>query len=417
MRTLFRTMTKAVLMLLIGSACLIGAPRASFAQACSQTLSAGANLSSAMSSAAPGSTLCLNSGSYGVVSLSNVVKNPRVTVRSVTGQDATFSVNTTNGANGFIFDSVTLTGWLVTGSTTRNITVRNTRFTGQANLSLCGVVSANLLIDASTFVDINVGVDSPEGRLHIAQPGCPGSQSVGVTVTNSLFENTGTGTVGESDGIQVGANGVVIGPGNIFRGIRQANFSRHVDALQLYGQSHTTITGNFFVNNTIDVGIYDGGSQETITNNVFNTPSGTAQHLQIGGVSTMTFTHNTFRNTQTISYSTKPENTANNNWLVQDNIFVNTDLVFGSGQQVCNNCTYNNNLFDAQSTQLGTNRILGSPTWVGGSSPSTLADFELAVGSLGKNAATDGQDVGANYLGPRTTYRPPTPPTNLRIVK
>ncbi len=40
--------------------------------------------------------------------------------------------------------------------------------------------------------------------------------------------------------------------------------------------------------------------------------------------------------------------------------------------------------------------IAGTPTFVGGASPSTIAGFALAGGSVGKNAASDSSDIGAN---------------------
>jgi len=40
--------------------------------------------------------------------------------------------------------------------------------------------------------------------------------------------------------------------------------------------------------------------------------------------------------------------------------------------------------------------LSGSPTFTGGTSPTSIADFELAAESLGKNDASDGKDMGAN---------------------
>lgn len=47
--------------------------------------------------------------------------------------------------------------------------------------------------------------------------------------------------------------------------------------------------------------------------------------------------------------------------------------------------------------------IAGIPTFVGGGNPSSLSDFALANGSLGRNAAADGTDLGANLalVGPQ----------------
>jgi hypothetical protein len=349
------------------------------------------------------------------VALSNVTKNPRVTVRSVTALGATVALST-NGANGFTFENLTINGWNLSGSTTRNITVQGSRFIDQAYLNLCGIAGANILIDNSTFIDINVAPSDPEGRLHVAQPGCLGTQSVGVTVSNSTFENTGSGTVGESDGIQVGAYGVVIGPGNTFRGIRQGNFSRHVDALQMYGQSHTTVKGNYFVNCDTNVMAPDGGNTEIFTDNVFDISApGAANPFQLANHNGDQITHNTFSRSTGPAFDVDITHKSlgdppSSNVLFRDNI-----IRGGKVDLDCTNCTITHNMF--ASGAVGTNNIIGSPTFVGGSNPATWPGFQLAAGSVGKGAATDGADMGTTGLGGVSSPPPPGAPANLRVIK
>jgi hypothetical protein len=43
----------------------------------------------------------------------------------------------------------------------------------------------------------------------------------------------------------------------------------------------------------------------------------------------------------------------------------------------------------------GTGSISGSPTYVGGNSPTTFSGFQLAPSSLGVNKASDGTNMGA----------------------
>jgi hypothetical protein len=283
---------------------------------------------------------------------------------------------------------------------------------------MTGAANANILVDRCTFIDLDWG-GGKEGRLSVYQTPL-GSQPVGFTVTNSLFENT-TPRVGESDGIQVGANGVVIGPGNTFRGIQQNGFTAHVDAIQGYGQRNTVITGNFFINNEVNIGFYDGGGGETITNNVIvRGPSGISHannvFLSIG--SNATVTHNTFKDIQ-IGHGAKSGDQPNSNWLVQDNIFVNADLYTytGGGNGSCTGCVYNNNLFDAASTRWGTNQILGSPTFVGGASPTTWEGFALTNASLGVGDAVNpaGSNLGANIAGGSQNNAPPAAPGGLTL--
>lgn len=394
---------------------LLLVPRATSAQSCSQTLSAGANLASAIASAAAGSTICLNSGNYGTVDLGTFTKNPRVTVRAVTRLGASLRLEANNGANGVIFDGLAFGDSGISGSTTKNITIQNSSFgTNQLDISTINFNNNNILIDRNTFGAHNAS--SCEGRLCVHWGNGPGSTPAGVVITNNTF-----GPGGCSDGVQTGSNGVVVGPGNSFTGIVQGSCSQHVDAIQAYGSAKTVINGNYFVDNTIHIGMYDGGSNETITNNVF--VRGNGRPLQVNSVG-MVLRHNTFFNTDEFSLGAKPGETPSTNWTVSDNIWVNAQLGYFGGQAVCVNCSYSNNLIDAQSSVVNsTNTISGSPTFVGGSNPTTWAGFQLAAGSLGKNRATDGSDVGSTLFGSPTTPPPPPPPpapvapTNVRIVR
>jgi hypothetical protein len=400
--------------LAIAAGWLLGASNSALAQGCTQTISPGTNLANAISNAAAGSTICLNPGSYGSVSLNSVGKNPRVTVRSTTGLAASFGLSTTNGTNGLTFDGVTLTGWNRSGATTRDITVKNCRFTSQAALDMTGASNTNTLIDNCTFINISAG--GKEGRLAIWQTPL-GNQPVGVTVKNSLFENLPPYDVGESDGIEIGAYGVVIGPGNIIRGIQQGNFQRHVDGIQGYGQSHTVITGNYFRDNDVNLGFYDGGNTETITHNVFERGvggSGNNVFLSIGPNGTIT--HNTFK-VSSVGHGAKAGDTPNSNHLWQDNIFVGANFYNynDQGNGSCSGCAYNNNLF-YNGTPRGTNQIIGAPSFVGGTNPSTWEGFRLASGSLGSGDAANppGTDVGSNLFG-STQNSAPAAPTFLSL--
>ena len=87
---------------------LLGSSQVSWA-ACDQTLSPGANVASAISSAANGTTICLNSGSYGSVNLFNIARSGYVTVKSASGKGAAIApqVGKTNYVR---FESLTISG-------------------------------------------------------------------------------------------------------------------------------------------------------------------------------------------------------------------------------------------------------------------------------------------------------------------
>ncbi len=385
--------------------------------ACDQTLSPGANVASSVAAAPAGTTICLNSGSYGTVSLGTFTKNPRVIVHSVTALGATMGLQIQNGANGVTFDGIRFSGGgFISKAATKNITIQNSDFgTSQLVILTANLNNNNILIDNNKFGAFNA-VGGWEGRLQISRGGDP--QTVPIAVSGVVVSNNTFGPGGCSDGIQIGAHGVKVGPGNTFTGIRQGSCTAHVDAIQGYGQSSTVIDGNYFVGNTIHVGFYDGGSSETITNNVFGPPGDNVQNLQLGAVRGMRLAHNSFRNT-IAAYGSKAGNSPNSGWIIENNLLVNSDFNAGGDQPGCgSDCIMRYNLKDSQSSSnpTGTNSVLGSPTFVGGSAPTTYQGYQLAPGSPGKNAANDGKDIGALLTDAVTTppLFSPKAPKNLR---
>ena len=92
-----------------------------------------------------------------------------------------------------------------------------------------------------------------------------------MTVQNSLFNGGGN-----SDGIQVGAYGVRV-LHNEFTGIHMVD-ATHTDAIQLYGQSHTIVRGNYIHNAASGIMAPDGTSHELIENNVIRTDGRRGHH-------------------------------------------------------------------------------------------------------------------------------------------
>src|SRR4051812_9156520 len=216
------------------------------------------NLSSVFSGAGGGDVIHLAAGSYG--RFGGGSKPANVTLTPQPGAKVTMEV-------GFApADHITLDGISITSATLDNahdITIRNSPFTGQTTVA-AQRTNANVVFDHDTFDGINMCSTCYEGRLTIR--GYDNAAPVGVTVSNSHF-----GGGGQSDGIQIigGANGVQVGPGNEFTGLRQGGSSAHVDPIQLYGSSHTLITGNYFHDNSTAIMAPDGGDSERVENNAF----------------------------------------------------------------------------------------------------------------------------------------------------
>ena len=131
------------------------------------------------------------------------------------------------------------------------------------------MAGADILFDRDVFSGINVCSTCHEGRLTIYSRR-EGNRPVGVTVQNSLFKGGGN-----SDGIQVGSYGVRI-LHNEFTGIHQID-NTHTDAVQLYGQSHTVVRGNYIHNAASGIMAPDGTNHEIIENNVIRTDGSPAR--------------------------------------------------------------------------------------------------------------------------------------------
>lgn len=355
---------------------------------CTTTLSAGANVASAIASAAAGAVICLNSGSYGQVTLGTYTKSPRVTIQSTTALGASLAgmyVGGSSAPNGLTFSGLTWTNDVQFDGPVRNFTIRQSAFGTQAMLIVeTGTYNANnVLFDANTHGALNAGPDRPEGRISIRNGS--GNPS-GVAITNSVF-----GPGGCSDGVQTAGNTVTIGPGNLFTGIVQGSCNEHVDAIQGYSAANTVIVGNFFVGNTVAFGFYDGEDGMVIRDNVVNG----AEVCDLGTLTNLLMIHNTFRTTQCrIGGINFP---GGGSGLITDNIFHGGSIVNGSSAF---GGTRTHNQFATSGAQSGTNNIIGAPTYTGGSAPATWAGWQLTSGSIGFGVASDTGDMGAATFGP-----------------
>jgi hypothetical protein len=251
-----------------------------------------------------------------------------------------------------------------------------------------------------SFSGVDLGGN--EGRLGTEGP------INGLTVTRSFFGNNGYG-----DGIQLGGGtNITIGPGNTFDGINQAycdsHGGAHCDSIQSFiAGSGLLIKGNWFKNGETYLMFPDGGVPMIIENNVFDNSSNTYDaSIQMGSITGLIFRHNTIYSTD-LHLGSKVGMSASTNALVENNIFNSNVLsIDGSG---CTGCTYRFNQFNTSGNGSGTNQIIGTPAYVGGSPPQlTWAGWQLAAGSPGKNAGNDGKDVGTNYYGTGTI----TPPSS-----
>jgi hypothetical protein len=367
--------------------------------ASAQTYNASAsNLSSVYGSAQPGDTIVLASGNYG--NFSGSAKSGMVTLKAADGATATIHP-VFNGAANITLDGMTIAGMEISGRS-HDIKVTNSKFTDQATVDGSSMANANILFDHVTFDGIDACDNCYEGRLSVRGSGNKASAPIGFSVTNSHFGNGG-----ESDGVQIigMATGVKIGPGNEFSQIKQGNYARHVDSIQLYGSAQTQIVGNYFHDVDTILMAPDGGDHENVSNNVMiggvYVPA-----VQFGHHDGSTFTHNTTKNIDINTYVVSGDSDPNRNMVQRDNIVINGSLN-GDG---CSACTTAYNLFSVRSKASGTSQLIGTPVFTGGSAPTTFAGYELKAGSPGKGNASDGTDRGVNYGAVPPVTTPPGAP-------
>lgn len=358
---------------------------------CTQTINSG--LQTAIQNAAAGTTLCLASGSYGNIVLSNLSKASDVTVAPIAGATATLgSLNLQNvnhvrftGSGGQM--NVGGLGMDTSGGTSNHLTFDHLTWTSPVTIHQWGSNQA-ILFDFDILDGLGTG--GTEGRLGIVGRST-NSYPAGITISHSHF-----GGGGCSDGIQttangnVGPSGVVIGPGNEFTGIVQGNCSAHADPIQPYASNRTVITGNYFHNNgdgTGGVAEFDGTAPNTqVTNNVFVCSCIYVNQLFAGSAQGWLIEHNVMANGGNIAVVANNGAGAPSGNTLRDNVFV------GGGYNV--NSGFGSATFTLNGGLPGTGNISGTPVFVGGANPTSYAGFALASNSPGFHAGHDGSSMG-----------------------
>jgi hypothetical protein len=351
--------------------------------------------SSVFSAARAGDVIHLAAGDYGTFTGGS--KSGPVTI---TGAGAGAEMYANLGASqNLVLDGLTIEGLATNGA--KNLTIRNSAFTAATVIQTpTSTPNANILIDHNTFSNINVCSTCYEGRLAVR--GYQNTQPVGVTISNNLF-----GPRGDADGIQIvgGAYGVQIGPGNEFHDLLQVS-QAHTDPIQLYGSTHTLITGNWLHDNATGIMAPDGSDHETITNNVIETTS-YPWPVVMGAAEGNVVSHNVFPGSGgTVEVDKSNSGAASSGNTVKDNVLANVANSTGGAPQ---GTTADYNL--ASGGTRGSHDIKARPTYAGGSSPSSWAGYALAAGSTGTGRADDGTAMGIvpGAAGTPTNPAPGTP--------
>jgi hypothetical protein len=368
--------------------------------------------------AAAGDVLCLTSGNYGTWAGTNMA----ITITAQVGASPSLSVALGNGDANFTIDGGHTnldpsTPGINMGPSTftqtpgpQNITIKNVAVTGT---SLGGIFEFDGPTNSNIVLDHNVWHDttnvSTEANIRFSYDG-----PSGVTIKNNLFKNS----VG--DGVKVGASQTKILNNEFVDIYPQGHSELHTDVIQLCcgysgstGSGGITIIGNYVHGGCEQgIGAFDGTGGNDIENNI---EIGCTTHSMVlgGDVPGSIVAHNTVwgGSTATLNCSSKAGASPSKTSL-RDNIASGgTEL---AGAVNCQPTQNTKNLFSGATSP----NINGNPIFVGGTNPTTIAGFALAANSPGKNAATDGKDVGADVtlVGPdagsgiNPTPPPPPPP-------
>ena len=133
--------------------------------------------------------------------------------------------------------------------------------------------------------------------------------------------------------------------------------------------------------------------------------------IDLGSLTGTSFKHNTLVN---VSPRVGGINTSGGgSGTFTENIMSGSD--FNSGPlSSCSSCTFTHNMFSGGGS--GSNNIIGSPLFTGGTSGTTMPGFQLLASSPGYKAALDGTDMGTLLAQGGATAPALSPPTSLRIV-
>ena len=377
-----------------------------WAQSCTSTLSAGAAVGTAISSAAGGAVICLNNGNYSGFTLTNVSKSPRVTIRAVNAGGASFTGNIemAGSTSGLTFDGINYTGINATGTGIANLTFKNGDASkGTIVIDYVTTATPNLLFENLTHYD-----QDNTGFCHGGSINCVG---VAAYLVGGSFRSTTVPVAtirgarierGCADGIQTGSPIIVEYSYLASKRVGSCINDPHTDAFQFYGYpvAGSIVRYNYFYDNEQVLSGYDYLHGTLLEHNVLDpgttSPTRSCQ-IELYADDGSIVRHNTIiarGSDGGICLDHKPADPAGINTQIYNNIMVFISMNNGSTASV-----NTKNLLPGGG---GTN-ITGSPTFVGTCSGgfANWRNCALATGSAGKNAGTDGTDVGTHYYGVR----------------
>lgn len=325
-------------------------------------------LSSQIAAATSGQTICLATGDYGAWTGTN----KSVTLRPQDGATPVLALELNNGDGNFTVDGLDV-AWGAVDGNAGSFTVRNSTVEGIVRIETTG---SNILWTGNRHLGTNVQSGAPAGRITVFGSGS------NVVIRDNLFDG------GCADGVQI-ADSVTV-EDNEFRDIEEGACpgSPHTDVIQFLGPVQgAVIRGNWVHDSAAGIVAFDGAAGATIECNVVGgiTRSG---GITLYSDDTSTVQWNTVYGGNSIELDRKPGDDAGFGTVVADNVTAGgvstaNGSAFGSGTH---------NLFSGASSP----NLNGSPTFTGGSTPTSWAGFALTSLSAGFTGAQNGGQVGAH---------------------
>ncbi len=292
---------------------------------CTKTLDAGSNLSSAISVARGGATICLRGGSYDTISADGVKKSPPVTIRSAPGARATVKGVDLIDPSGLRFVALRLTGGVSVSPSASNLQFVGNNITGPNGIYMFGDYRIgkrveNVLIEGNNIHDIDYTGTQETGYGY-------GIEGVGDVRNMTIRSNTIKSPA--SDYIQSATPVHWVVDHNIFLGPSLlGDHEDHQDLWQIFGGGRDIA----FTNN---VARYTGTQESllfqegafrkvVVRNNLFDHDSRgyTCQIYQSSG---LVFTHNTIVGSRWgCLFRDEASSPPGSGYRVEDNVFADT---------------------------------------------------------------------------------------------
>jgi hypothetical protein len=292
---------------------------------CTQTLTSGANLSTALSSAAGGAVICLDSGSYSV-NVTKANKSSMVTVKPAAGAAPTLGYSMLNQATNLRFQELKFTGGIEALGPASHIQLVGNEFVGPFGFHANGQEQSN----GTEVTDVLIDGNNMHNLDYTGNQGT--ANGYGITASNGASRFTITDNTIKSpasDYIQFASPNTVLIDRNTFLGPSLlGSHQDHQDLVQIFGGGkNVTFTNNVARNTeTQESLLFQEGAftNVVIENNLFDHDSRgyTCQLYQSAG---MIFRNNTVVGSHWgCLFRDLASSSAGSGYQIDHNIFTNT---------------------------------------------------------------------------------------------